>query len=224
MSVKKRDDDAVGGQSKGFTLIELLIVIAVLGILIALATFASCYIGDNARTKETTVTQGIVINAVDRWREVYHSSEYLDCPNRYPPYKSEQGLSQAQINDSGCKLVRFLTGNFIIEEKGSDVKDLISKGDATNDEDALKKAKNSIAGPIGKAANVIASLPTGAIKDVIKEVMIDGAPKKQTFQTLIDGFGREMRYFSQAGIGGRPVLNSAGADGVFGNTDDIRSD
>ena len=38
-----------------------------------------------------------------------------------------------------------------------------------------------------------------------------------------DGFGNAMRYERDGGLGGSPVVISAGPDGIFGNEDDIRS-
>ena len=38
-----------------------------------------------------------------------------------------------------------------------------------------------------------------------------------------DGYGRPMRYYATRGIGGRPVIVSAGADGEFGDADDEKA-
>ncbi|MFA6135356.1 MAG: prepilin-type N-terminal cleavage/methylation domain-containing protein [Phycisphaerae bacterium] len=68
------------------------------------------------------------------------------------------------------------------------------------------------AGPQVKAAkDILLKLPrqawAGLASDLIK-----------------DAWGVPMRYEQAGGLGGRPVLISAGADKVFGSDDDIRSD
>lgn len=45
-----------------------------------------------------------------------------------------------------------------------------------------------------------------------------------TGAALLDAYAKEMRYEISGGLGGGPVLISAGKDGDWGTTDDIRSD
>lgn len=56
----------------------------------------------------------------------------------------------------------------------------------------------------------------GVLADLSQEAWDGGAVK--------DGFGKAMRYESAGGLGGTPVLISAGPDSEFGTRDDIRSD
>ena len=54
----------------------------------------------------------------------------------------------------------------------------------------------------------LSALPDDAVKDNV----------------FVDGFEKHMYYFRTGGIGGLPVLISAGADRTFDTEDDIRSD
>jgi type II secretory pathway pseudopilin PulG len=47
-------------------------------------------------------------------------------------------------------------------------------------------------------------------------------PKDAYATTLNDGWGRPMRYYQDKGMGGRPVLISAGSDGDFGDADSAK--
>ena len=53
-------------------------------------------------------------------------------------------------------------------------------------------------------------------KDAIKSI--------STSDVFVDGFDKYMEYYSDQGVGGTPVIISAGADGEFDTEKDIRSD
>lgn len=60
--------------------------------------------------------------------------------------------------------------------------------------------------------------PFDKMKSLPSDVVFDGT------QTINDAWGKALRYDASGGLGGGPVIISAGPDGVFGTTDDIRSD
>ena len=63
-----------------------------------------------------------------------------------------------------------------------------------------------------------------AVKKKIATLREDAVSNVEGSYVFIDGFETYMDYFRTGGIGGLPVLISAGADRTFDTEDDIRSD
>ncbi len=61
-----------------------------------------------------------------------------------------------------------------------------------------------------------------AAKEVLQKLSKDAYPYYT--DPVRDAWGVAMQYSETGGLGGRPVIISAGADGKFGTEDDIRSD
>jgi len=62
------------------------------------------------------------------------------------------------------------------------------------------------------------------IQKATREILLKLPTDAFDGNTIYDGFGNEMRYYRDQGLGGGPVVVSAGPDGTFDNADDIRSD
>ena len=134
-------------------MVELLVVLLILGILLALVVGISKYIMAESARKQTVATQRVVMNAIERFRDVTGSypADSADC----------------------VSLMTALLGN-------------------------------------------------EASKEVLRD--LSNEAWKGSGQALLDGFGEAMKYQQQGGFGGSPVLISKGADRVFDNSDDTRSD
>lgn len=103
--------DAAGGNS-GFTLVELLIVVAIIGILAAAASFSYMHSRDRARVGACKASLGGIKTAM----EIYHSNE-----GKYPPgpYGSFDDLyaelgqimnNQQAIEEMTCDFVSYDDG------------------------------------------------------------------------------------------------------------------
>jgi prepilin-type N-terminal cleavage/methylation domain-containing protein len=130
---------------------------------------------------------------------------YYDVYNDYPPdtegAKWAYHPNDAYSDDAGIHLLyMYLTGQHY-DDSTYTVTSTFK--DLSND------------GAVKVAMDKISKLPTDTM-----------SPTDHSFR---DGFGRPMRYRISGGIGGKPLLTSAGADGIFNctanpSTDDIRSD
>jgi len=159
MTMPDREKKPFKGPATGqraFTMVELLTVLLILGIVLALVVGIGPRIMKDAATAQTSSTQGVAMDAVQRYKELKGS---------YPA-------------DSG---------------------DTVSLMNALND---------------GSAPDVVKLLRT-----------LSRDSWAGPNQPLRDGWGKEMRYFAQGGLGGQPLLESAGPDRDFNLTaDNVRSD
>ena len=81
-----------------FTLVELMIVIFILAVLVAIIVSISGYVTNKANEKDTAITQAILMNAIQAWRD-----KDTNNPKRYPTITNEANSPQELIDQ--------LTGN-----------------------------------------------------------------------------------------------------------------
>ncbi len=184
--------------SRAFTLIELLVVIGILSVLASLITGVTVYVMDKANREQTLTNQLVIINAVDRYYEIM---------GEYPPDGSD-AASLAKLAvldnppvaaDSGAILLRFLTTGSI---------DTAAIDAGTINTPFARRLRPRVAKIQKSSAAVLLELPEGA--------MDPGG--------FMDAYGNYMTYDMDGGLGGTPVVISAGPDTTFNTEDDIRSD
>lgn len=71
-------------RKNAFTLIEMMVVVAIIGILVALIVGISKYVFEEAARKKTIVTQQLLMMAIEQFR---------DITGKYPPDSNDLGLS-----------------------------------------------------------------------------------------------------------------------------------
>lgn len=208
----------------GFTMIELLAVIAILAVLVALVVSVGKYIQEKAAKDQTIATMNVIKSALEA---------YFDAEGEYPPsdVRTIVGtcVENAINNNPACKnggcgrhftigdsdgyrpgdsisiLHMYLTGMHYWEKKNDD------KTDHSLDANLTGKPA------VQAALQRIQYLPVDAMG--------------VTERVFRDGYGTPLRYYRTRGIGGKPLLVSAGPDTRFGDAtnvdagkDDIRSD
>lgn len=174
----------------GFTLVELLVVVAIIGILVALVVSVGSYVQAKGREDTTYDRMRVVLAAMVAYRDA----------TRLEP--EEQG----DMGDT----------NFIAEN-------------AENDQ-AKDAAKRNIAKLIVQlrsirvSADVLAKLGDEAYRLSGEELTLDPDDQQddepKEYYLIYDAWGVPLNYQADGGIGGNPVLISAGRDSHFGHADD----
>ena len=179
----------------GFTLIEMLVVIFILSILVTLVVGVGNYVYDEAGRKQTQTTMTILRNTIDAFYEEFE---------RYP----RDMLSSGYVaSDSANILLRYLTG-------------ALTPASDPFPQDAHAYLVSG-AGTIPDLANRIRNVTREKVLNLSKDAYAAGDPNTNTFN---DGFGNPIRYEQAGGLGGRPVLISAGPDEDFGAADPTKAE
>lgn len=203
----------------GFTLVELLLVMFVMSVLVALVVGVGTYVIDRARMEETVTTQTRILAAVAAYRNV---------TNRVPDTASDPNTSLGQ-------LITTLRAEENAKEWANGTS--YAAGDIARDNPDASywtcAFAHSAPGQLftfaqARAANVtywkMHTLKT-KIYRATKPFLGEGTTVSTT-----DAYGVQMRYYSDRGLGGKPLILSAGPDGDFGRLsekrrkDNIRSD
>jgi prepilin-type N-terminal cleavage/methylation domain-containing protein len=94
-------------RKNAFTLIEMMVVVAIIGILVALIVGISKYVFEEAARKKTLVTQQLLMTAIEQFK---------DITGKYPPDSNDLSLSP---NDYSIKL-KSLYGQLLGKEEAFD--------------------------------------------------------------------------------------------------------
>lgn len=197
---------AAPGNPAGFTLVELMVVLFILGILITLAVTAGSFIRDQVATNQTKTSMGTIMAAIEAYYEADKALPYdaanatmqIDN-NHYPQYPNRDANS---IHSSTLILAAYLYGyNINIS--------------------ATWLTTPTVSPPIDGTR--LQSAPVLAAKPRLDTLSKDSLNLTTTGQLDLtypnypfrDGWGNGMRYYPDLGIGGKPVIISAGRYGSW---------
>ena len=169
-----------------FTLIEMLVVIFILSILVTLVVGVGNYVYDEAGRKQTQATMAVLANTIDAFHEEF---------DKYP--------SDHLSLDDDVELCWYLTGHITVDSADPNSQGAYAwlvGGSPSNQQ-------------IIDLNNRITNVTRERLVKLSKDAYASGASSTNAFR---DGFGNPIRYNDDAGLGGRPVLISAGPDGLFG--------
>ena len=207
-------------RQRGFTLIELLVVVGIIALLAGLVVSVSSRVVANANREQTLNNQKIILTAIERYGDVaktFPVSSTGTGTARVPPGKptvdvftdpdipSSLKTAPPQLTTdyarSGWLLLQYLSGRAAFEGKTS--------SSITDQQIARLRSQTG---------EVLLKLPA--------EVMeIDNSSTPAVGVGFHDACTNSyMAYDCSGGLGGRPVIISAGPDGQFGTSDDVRSD
>ncbi len=202
---KTRRASSFPPRAGGFTLIELLAVIAILAILVVLVVGIGTKLIVEGHVNQTKQTMTQLVSALGAYYESYteyppdHDSTSSSGPttgwlNAVPPASDTNGAYHS--GDGIGVLYMYLIGKHF-----------------QNNTYAALDTNGAHGGDLSTLPCVQADLPY--LNKLPSSVF------NATTHGFMDGFGSLMRYQL---LGGKPLLISAGPDGTFGTTDDIRSD
>ena len=188
----------------GFTLIEMLVVIFILSILVTLVVGVGNYVYDEAGRKQTQTTMAILRNTIDAFQDEF---------DQYP----RDDISVDPTADSANVLLRYLAG------------DLIDNAPDDLTTDACTDLINN-SSPTGPEIRQLRARIRGVTREKVLNLSKDAySPTRSASTNLLtaqfnDGFGNPIRYEQAGGLGGRPVLISAGPDEDFGAADPTKAE
>lgn len=190
-----------------FTLVELMVVIFIIAIVIAMVVSVSKYVREESARKQTEATQALVMSAVDAF---YTAFDKYPADNQTDPSRNTAGHDTTpdpqSIEKSVQTLMVYLTGSW-------------NGTPGLQADDYTYLVNNSAPDTIALKAKIQA-----LTSDKLLQLPKDAYDPTASALTIHDGYGQPMRYEQKGGLGGRPVLISAGPDEKFNTDDDIRSD
>ncbi len=193
--------------NKAFTLVELLVVIAVIAILVTIIIGVARKVSGTRQGERTRITMTQIMDAI----EVFQ----LANPDHRPPADwfnpPVPAIDSNNPNDPTGSTVdpnwrAYNHGGYLLRQLATNAQ---SKAKVPTDTNSF-------------AVTATSNLNGRANFDDDPAVVLNG-PYTDT-RAFIDGYGKFMDYLPAGGVGGTPLLISAGPDGQFGTEDDIRSD
>jgi prepilin-type N-terminal cleavage/methylation domain-containing protein len=189
---------------KAFTLIEIMVVVFIIVVLLGIIVGVSRYVSEETARKQTEATQRQVMVLVDNFQEAFGKPPADTDPpgGTYDEDASIRALmTWLQPWDNMKREFRLTAQDYAYLYPGA-------PADATR----LKQLGTKIQSVTSQGLQQLT-------KSAYNPDVLQGAPLE-----LRDGWDNAMRYERAGGMGGRPVLISAGPDEEFETEDDIRSD
>ena len=173
----------------GFTIIELIITISIIMLLAGIVIGISAYVMDKSSREETLADQKIVLTAIQQYQDIMMGSTVPTPPDAGGFGPGSLGATEAETTEALLMA--------LVEYKkwnGVNHDDLI-------DNNAFRRAK-------------VIQACRAALEKLPQECW-----NKDNPYVLNDAWGQPMRYDADGGMGGCPLLESAGEDRLWGTDD-----
>ncbi len=202
----------------GFTLVELLVVMALIGIIVTMVISVGSSVRIKAAEDETHARLGLLRGALETYYELMG-----DYPVKVGAYVSEPKISVGEVIN--------VRGN-------SDHKNYWTADPPRSQRDSAKRNMAFLMSyllGLDETRKAVGLMPAECYVD--EKTWPDGLyplevygnddqndPPAKEYTYILDSFDTPINYQRSGGVGGSPVLISAGVNGIFGDADDLRSD